>query len=207
MADQEQDEIRERKKRTMWLLAAGSLLLIIPLLGVLYLHMNEGAPAPSSSGRGDLFQRRDTGDRQIVPSQAAVVMPSTLARASASTDARQKPASSSLDFIKSGDDSQAQAAEPPKIAAPAPAPAPTAAATTASTAPPAAAKRPAKPVKKAFAPPKLKSTSGFSSFNSGKSGKAPEGQNPQNPEDVLKNLPPGAADNPEVQKALKNQGQ
>ena len=204
MADQEQDELRERKKRTIWLLAVGSLLLIIPLLGVLYLHMNEGASASSSSGRGDLFQRRDSGDRQIVPSQAAVVLPSTLAKAPSPTDARQKPVSSSLDFIKSGDDSQAPSADTPKISAPAPSPAPAAAA---STAPPAAAKSPAKSVKKAFAPPKLKSTSGFSNFKSGKSGKSPEAQAGQNPEDVLKNLPPGAADNPEVQKALQNQGQ
>lgn len=195
------DPKQTRKKRTVWLLAGGAVCLLLPLLGVIYLKWSEASSVRSPSGRNDLFERREGSEHKITPSQTAV--PSNISAPSPArraTGRAESPADSSLDFIKITDDMKAKAPEPPKAAAPAEAP-------TAPT-PDVKAKTP-KQTKKSFSAPKLQPIRGFSDFKDGKNGPqtAPVGQEGgQDMQELLKNLPPGAENNPEVQKYLKSQG-
>ncbi|MBI3565889.1 MAG: hypothetical protein HY079_11875 [Elusimicrobia bacterium] len=208
----------ERRKRTVWLIAGGAASLLLPLLGAVYLHISSTAGGAGPSGRNDVFERRDAGDKRLVPSQAAVPVsalaappPSSLPTAGGQT---QAAVGSSLDFIKPGAEMSSKFGDSPKAAtatAAAPAAPPPAAAAPAPA--PAAAKTPAKKGKKEFAMPKLQPTRGFSSMG-GKGGHAaPAGAAPAgapagggDAQDLLKNLPHGAADNPQLQQYLKGQG-
>ena len=202
MTEHGANEPQERQKRTVWLLAGGAASLVLPLLGVAYLHWSEGAAASAPSGRADLFERRDGGDRRIVPSQAVSSLPPPV---SLPIGKIEKSAGSSLDFIKTGEDMKAKPVETaakPAAASPVTAPA-------VSTAPAAAAKSAGKTAKKPFVMPKLQGSNSFTNFNTGKSGgSAPNGApGGQNVQDALKNLPPEAANNPQLQQYLKSQGQ
>ncbi|HAZ08928.1 MAG TPA: hypothetical protein DCZ01_10500 [Elusimicrobia bacterium] len=197
------DHEQTRKKRTVWLLAGGAVCLLLPLMGVIYLKWSEASSVRGPSGRNDLFERREGSERKITPSQTAV--PSNISAPSSArraTGRAESPAGSSLDFIKMTDDMKAKAPEPPKAETPA-APAP-----TPPPAPAVKAKTTPKQTKKNFSAPKLQPTRGFSGFKGGNGPQtAPVGQEGgQDMQELLKNLPPGAENNPEVQKYLKSQG-
>lgn len=215
MADPE--EHPERRKKTIYLLAGGAVSLLLPALGAFYL-MNSGGGATAPSGRSDLFERRDAGDKRLTPSQAAVPVapmaaPSSLPSAGGPT---QAVAGSSLDFIKPGADMSSKFGDAPKPAtaaatAPAAPPPPVAAPPPPA---PAQAKTPAKKGKKEFTMPKLQPTRGFSSMGgkgaAGAKGAAPAGapagaQGGGDMSDMLKNLPPDAANNPQLQQYLQQQ--
>ena len=199
MPDQEAPQ--NRRKKSIWLMAAGAVSLLIPLAGVIYLHLSQNAGAAGPSGRNDVFERRDGEDRNIIPTQTAVVTPPP---AAPGAGAAGKGGGSSLDFIKSSADLQARVTAP-KAAAAGSVPA----ASTAPAAPPAvaavAAKTGVKPGKKPFVMPKLKPSRGFTNFGSTgqKGGAAAGGQGTT--ADFMKNLPPGAANDPQVQQYLKSQ--
>ena len=198
------DHEQTRKKMTVWLLAGGAVCLLLPLMGVIYLKWSEASSVRGPSGRNDLFDRREGSEHKITPSQTAV--PSNISAPSPAhraTGRAESPARSSQDFIKMTDDMKAKAPEPPKAETPA-APAP-----TPPPAPAVKAKTTPKQTKKSFSAPKLQPTRGFTGFKGGKSGPQaapvePEGD--QNMQELLKNLPPGAENNPEVQQFLKSQG-
>ena len=205
----------ERKKKTIWLLAAGTASLLIPLAGAVYLHWSQNVGAAGPTGRSDVFERREGEDRKILPTQSAVVTSAsalTTPPPSGPTvsGAAGKPAGSSLDFITSNADMQARLNDPKPAAAPP-------AASTAPAAPeeppaavPAATKK-AKAGKKEFTMPKLQPSRGFTNFGStgNKGGSKSSAQSGGgNSQDMLKNLPPGAENDPNVQAYLKaHQGQ
>lgn len=214
MAMLEPDVPPERKKKTIWLLAAGMASLLIPLAGALYLHWSQNAGSSGPTGRSDVFERREGDDRKVVPTQSAVVIaPSALTPVPASlvSGVAQKPQGSSLDFIKTNADMEA------RIAGPKPAPAAAPAASTAPAAPavaavPAPAAKPkAKRGRKEFSMPKLQPTRGFTNFTSpGRSspGAQAGSSGGQDSQSVLNSLPAGAENDPRVQAYLKaHQGQ
>jgi hypothetical protein len=190
----------ERRKKTMWLLIGGAASLLLPLLGALYMRWAENAAPASAGNRSDVFQRRDQDDSKVVPTRTVVVPPMAAPPPSAPALGSAPPAESSLDFIKPAEELEAKPA-PAKAAAAAPA------AKTAAAPPPSpVAKTRAKSVRKAFTMPKLQPTRGFTKF--GSSGSSAQGQGSsggQSAQDMLKNLPPGAANNPEIQKYLQQQ--
>lgn len=225
MSTPEEEIQAVRKKRTVLLLAGGAASLLLPLLGVVYIRMSEAKTArpPDSSV---MFDRRESGDAKVNVSQTVTIInpaPSEAGRPSSLPVAGQQtvttaPGGSSLDFVKGGGTSnyyqdKAASAAPAastQAAAPAapPAPAPEAAA------PKTAA---AKGGKKAFAMPKLQGTKSFSTFKGaspkptgghGMTGVAAPAQGGAGGDmaEMLKNVP-GGANNPEVQKYLKSQGQ
>ncbi|MBI2385125.1 MAG: hypothetical protein HYV14_03825 [Elusimicrobia bacterium] len=213
-----------RRKRTLWLLAGGAASLILPLLGVLYMRMNEVKTArpPDSSVT---FERREKGEEKVNVSQTVTIVAppaagnpaqSSLPVAGGMTMTPAPGGGSSLDFVKGGTNNsyyQDKAAAPPP-AAPPPAPPSAASMPAAEAAPKTAAQ---KGGKKAFNMPKLQGTKSFSSFKgaSPKPTGAPSGMtgvaDPQagkgggDMADMLKGVP-GGVDNPEVQKYLKSQG-
>lgn len=201
-----------RKKRTIWLMAGGAASLILPLLGVAYLHISSLSGAQGPSGRNDVFERRDGGEKHLTPSNTAVpvsVMASPPPASSLPGSGRTETAvGSSLDFVKPNQDLAAKVAEPAKAPAPAAAPAP------APEAAPVAAKTPPKTAKKGgkkeFAMPKLQTSRGFTSMGGAKGGAAaaaPGGaQGSGDMQELMKNLPPGSENNPQLQQYLKSQG-
>jgi hypothetical protein len=209
METPDQEAPQERRKKTVWLMAAGAVSLLVPLAGAIYLHLSQNAGAPGPSGRSDVFERREGEEHKIVPTQTAVVnSPSTLMKPTGAISgaAADKPAGSSLDFIKSNADVQARIAEQ-KAAAAAPA-ASTAPAAPAAGAPAPVAAAKTKAGKKPFVMPKLQPTRGFTNFGSTGKGAANNGTQGQNPQDFLKNLPAGSQNDPQVQAYLKaHQGQ
>jgi hypothetical protein len=209
MATLESDDPQYRRKKTVWLMAGGAASLLIPLAGAMYLHWSQNAGASGPSGRSDVFERREGEDRKIVPTQTAVVLsPPGLMAPSSAAGTTDKTAASSLDFIKSNADLQARIADP-KAAAAAPAVSTAPAAPAAAAV--AAAKKGDKKGKKAFAMPKLQPSRGFTNFGStGSKGAASTGAQPgtaggQSAQDMMKNLPPGAVNDPRVQAYLKSQ--
>ena len=209
MATPDQEAPHERQKKTFWLMAGGAISLLVPLAGAIYLHMSQNAGAPGPSGRSDVFERREGEEHKIVPTQTAVVSsPSALLKPTgAVAGAADKPAGSSLDFIKSNADVQARIADSKAAGSgPAASTASVAAAPAAAAAAPAAPAK-TKPGKKPFVMPKLQPSRGFTNFGStGSKGAANTGG--QNPQDFLKNLPPGSQNDPQVQAYLKShQGQ
>ena len=114
--------------------------------------------------------------------------------------------SSSLDFIKPTREIPAKLTQPP------PPQPPVASVAEIKTAPPVTVKtvpaRAAK-TKKIFMTPKLKPSRGFTKMG-GASNPDPTGTNApppgMNPQDLMKNLPPEAANNPQLQQILKQQG-
>lgn len=224
MPTPEQEVLDARRKRTVWLLAGGAASLILPLLGVLYMRMNEAKTArpPDSSVT---FERREKGEEKVNVSQTVTIVAppsagnpaqSSLPVAGGMTVTPAPGGGSSLDFVKGGANNsyyQDKAAAPP----------PSAPAAAAPPAPPPPVAEPAaktvaqKGGKKAFNMPKLQGTKSFSSFKgaSPKPTGAPMGMtgvaDPQSGKgghdmaDMLKGVP-GGVDNPEVQKYLKSQG-
>ncbi len=191
-----------RNKLTILLLAGGAVSLVLPLLGIVYIRMEEAKTArtPNSSL---MFDRHEN-----IESKTNVLQTVASGRTPAPAPA------SSLDFLKGGANSAYFQDKP--AAAPA-ASTPTAPAPAADPAPEPAPKTVAKKGgKKEFNRPKLQGTQGFSTF-SGSSPKPTGGQglngvaDPQagkvggDMADLLKNVP-GGADNPDVQKYLKSQG-
>lgn len=217
MPTPEQDIQQGRDKRTKVLLAGGAVSLILPLLGVVYIRMNEAktARAPDSTMT---FERRAAGEEKVNVSQTVTIMgPASSPGSAASslpvpggmTSTPAPGGGSSLDFVKGGafpEKSAAPAVSTPTIAAAAPAPA--------MESGPIAKPVAQKGGKKVFSMPKLQGTKGFSSFKSspkptgkGLTGAAgPAGKGDDDMADMLKNVP-GGANNPEVQKYLKSQGQ
>jgi hypothetical protein len=132
----------------------------------------------------------------------------TPARSAGISGAAETTAGSSLDFIRGGDELKARingvkSAPAGAPAAPAPTKAPAAPAAAVATSTQTA--KAAKPGKKMFTMPKLQPTRGFTNFSGGAKSAPGAGQGNQ---DMLKNLPPGAANDPQVQAYLKaHQGQ
>ena len=213
METPEQEAHRERRKKTAWLMAAGTAALLVPLAGLaaaVYLHWSRNAGAAAPSARSDVFERREGNDRKITPTQtvsmtsrSALTTP-TPSGTIAGVTAQQT--ASSLDFVKSNEEIQALIAHS-KAAAPAASTAPVAPA----AAPPQAAKGRAgvKTTKKPFAMPKLQRSRGFTKMGvSDADAGAPSGNaDGQNIQDLLKNLPPGAANDPRIQQYLKSREQ
>ena len=204
MATLEQ-EPPERKKKTVWLLVAGTASLLIPLAGAVYLHWSQNAGAAGPSGRSDVFERRDGEDRKIVPTQSAVVnSPSALMSPTPAGVAgvAGKPEGSSLDFIKGNTELQARIAES-KTTPAAPA-ASTAAAAPAVVSPaPVAAAKTGKPGKKAFTMPKLQTTRGFTTMGSTGSKGAAAGAQAGTAAAGTAGAPPVDMSDPRVQAYLK----
>jgi len=222
MATPEEEVLAARKKRTMLLLAGGAASLILPLLGVVYIRMNEAKTArpPDSSV---MFDRRESGETKVNVSQTVTIInPSGPAGSAASSlpvaggqTVTPVPGGSSLDFVKGGANNTYYQDKP--------AAAPPAASTRTAVTPVVVPEPEPEPKtvvkkggKKAFSMPKLQGTKGFNSFK-GASPKPTGGQgltgvaDPQagkdgeDMSDMLKNVP-GGVNNPEVQKYLKSQG-
>ncbi|MDE2489827.1 MAG: hypothetical protein KGM24_03215 [Elusimicrobia bacterium] len=203
----EAEELRLRKKRTLWLLAGGALSLLLPLLGALYLHWSQSEAVHGPSGRDDVFDRRDGA--KLTPTQAVVVQPVyQTSPAAAAAGGTQKAPESSLDFIRPA----AELKPPPASAGTAPAPKAAAAPKTARET--AAKTKPAPENKKpaaAFVMPKLQPTRGFTSMQGFGQSAQPASQKPtpgqgQDMQEFLKHLPPGAQNDPRVQAYLKEHG-
>lgn len=214
MAEPTPEEIElQRKKKTILLLVGGVLSLLIPLAGALYLKFG-GSGEGKGLTRTDMFEKREAGDARITVTQGAAPPVTTPVMTSA-IDAPSQPAGgSSLSFVKGdGDFDQKSGAAPPAPAAQTAPPPPAAAGG------PIAAPEPvkAKGGKKAFAMPKLQTGKGFTQMKgfspkptgggdiSGIGAPAASGKGGDMAE-MLKNLPPGAENNPEVQKLLQGQG-
>ncbi|MBI3288720.1 MAG: hypothetical protein HYZ74_04300 [Elusimicrobia bacterium] len=210
MPTPEEEALQARRKRTAWLFAGGAASLLLPLMGVIYVRLSE-----SSANRGPnsavMFDRREAGERKINPTQTvAIVNPALVGDPKASPDS-----GSSLNFVKgSGDYFQEKATETAKAPPAPPEPAP-AAAEPAPTPPVKAAVAAKKGGKKPFIAPRLQPGKGFSAFK-GNSPKPTGGEDVQGALDpqakgggdmteMLKNLPPGAENNPEIQKYLRGQ--
>jgi hypothetical protein len=212
-------EEEARRKKTMVLLAGGALSLVLPLLGVLYLRWSETRAAPKQTDAA-VFQQREAAEKRITlpsaPAMAAAVAyaqpaqvpaaapgPGSLPMPSAARAAAE--GNGSLGFIKPSGDYYAE-----KKPEPAPEPKkeevkPVAA--KATPAPKAAKAAKAKPGKKAFVMPKLNTAKGFTSFKRNQPAQKeapPPGEDaPADMSDLMKNLPPGAANNPDIQKYFK----
>jgi len=196
----------DRRKRTIWLLSGGAASLLLPLAGLAYIHWADTRPVPGPEGASDVFEHHD-GQGPVIPSQ---ITPNVVALPPGG-GAAAKPVSS-LDFVKPDPEftaraSAAAAAASGTAAAPVAAPA-TAASTATATAAAVSAKQTAASSKKQFVMPKLQPGRGFTSFGStgagssaAQQGGAASGANAQQ----LMNLPPGAANNPEIQKYLQSQ--
>lgn len=180
MSDSDQEALESRNKRTVWLLAGAGASLLLPLLGLFYIRASESQSAHPPSG-AVMFDRREPGESKV---SAYIAAPPLVKPTRAAAPVKEN---SSLRFIKgSGDYFKDNAAETPKTSEP-----------EISSPEPASAKAPAKGSKKSFNMPKLQGVKTFNSFKKGSS------QPAANEADILKNLPPGAENNPEVLKYLK----
>jgi len=209
----------ERKKLTLWLIAGGVASLLLPLLAVIYLRITETRAVPGPSGR-DLFEHREGSEVKLTPTQVVVIPTNLPASPPPIGEGRvAAPESSSLDFITTNDELRARTQAIKKDAGPPVAPQaspppelPAVAKTTSKT--------PAKSTKKSFSVPRLQPSRGFSSFKGGKDAKkgasgqqttgvldpqaAGAGGGGQDMSEMLKNLPPGAENDPRIQEYLKN---
>ncbi len=199
-----QDVPPERRKRTLLLLSAGGASLLLPLAGLAYLHWSDTRPVPGPEGAADVFEHHE-GQGPLVPTQA---MPNVMAQTPAGGSQKLV---SSLDFVKADPDFAARAAVVPANAHPAAsAAAPAASTATAASAAPAV-KKTAANAKKQFLMPKLHTGRGFMSFGStggggaANSGAAASGAAPTAQQQMLQNLPPGAVNDPAIQKYLQSQ--
>lgn len=210
MADLDPEDVEQaRKKRTVWLMAGGAVSLLLPLLGVVYLHWSASSGAGGPSGRNDVFERRDVTEKRLTPSQTAVPSPLGAATSPLPTQAMTGAGGgSSLDFVKSNQD-LAGRQPAPAPAAPAAAPPPLPAPEPAPQAASAKSKTPAKKAKKDFAMPKLQAARGFTKMGGNAGGRAaapPQGGGGQDIQGMMQNLPPDAANNPQLQQYMKGQG-
>jgi hypothetical protein len=145
MAEPPSDARPDRKKLTLWLLAGAGASLVLPLLGVLYLHFGESKPVRPPDG-SVMFDRRERGESKVVLSQTVTAGPAPSAAGGGS----------SLDFVKGTSEFQEKPAE----------------ASTRSAAVPAAKPQKAQPAaksaKKPLNRPRLQPTDGFSSYGARK---------------------------------------
>lgn len=179
MADLDPEAVEERHKRTVWLLGAAGISLLLPLLGLIFLRASESRNIHPPTNT-IMFDRREPGESKAGAYKASVEVKPLRAAAPVKEN-------SSLRFVKgSGDYFKDKEAETPQVLAAEP------------IAPPAPAKAPVKESKKSFNMPKLQGVKTFNSFKKG----SPQPAGGQ--EDILKNLPPGAENNPEVLKYLKS---
>lgn len=210
-----------RKKLTIWLIVGGVASLLLPLAGVIYLRVAESRALRGPSGRSNLFEHREGGEVKITPTQTVVIPNSAVASPppmaeGIRADSPPQPGGSSLDFIKMSAELKARTEVPAPTTKPAQAPAQVE--TKEAPVEKPAAKTVAKNGKKPFAFPKLQPSRGFSSFKGGKDAKkgAAGAQNTQalDPQaagagggqdmsEMLKNLPPGAENDPRIQEYLK----
>ncbi|MDX6770076.1 MAG: hypothetical protein SF051_11130 [Elusimicrobiota bacterium] len=205
-----------RRKKTLLLLAGGALSLVLPLLGVFYLRWKESREVIQQKDAAGVFQQRE-GERRIVPSNAPAMAAAVALGAPAQAPSAPPPpvmtplpggsgggtaSGGSLGFIKPSDDyfkdKPAEVAPPKKeepVKAAPPPEEPKPAPKTAKT----------KPGKKPFVMPKLNTTKGFTSFKRNQPGaQAPDDAGDDTDmSEMLKNLPPGAANNPDIQKMLQ----
>ena len=157
--------------------------------------------------RNDVFEHREGGERRVVPNQALatpIAVPLTPPPILKTRRSEVENTGSSLDFIKPAREIADKVLPP--IATPVAVPAPEKK-ITAAPAPKAVAK-PSPKGKKSFATPKLQPSRGFTKMGGSKNVE-PVGSNPPpsgvNEADLLKNLPPEAANNPQLQQYLKQQ--
>ncbi len=206
----EQEARQERRKKTLWLMAAGAAALLVPLAGLtaaVYLHWSRNTGAAGPRVRGDVFERREGNDRKITPTQTVSMTSrsalTTPPPSGAIVGVMAKQTASSLDFIKSNAEIQALIANS-KATIPAASTAPI----SRAAAPPQVAKgrNGGKTGKKAFTMPKLQHSRGFTKMGaSGANAGAQLGNaDGQNIQDLLKNLPPGAENDPRIQQYLKS---
>jgi pyruvate/2-oxoglutarate dehydrogenase complex dihydrolipoamide acyltransferase (E2) component len=177
------------------------------LAGIAYLHWSDSHGPAGPGDHSDVFERREGTAGPLKPSQT--VVPNVMSASGANAG----KAPSSLDFIRAGDDFRAATAPPPAASTAAAAAAPAAAAPAAAPSP--SAKKPAASAaasKKNFTMPKLQPTRGFTNFGAGTALPAPGAAAPaaasgggQNMQQMLQNLPPGAQNNPDLQKYLQSQ--
>lgn len=202
-----------RRRKSALLLIAGGCSLALPLLGVGYVRWRESSSIPRQAASTTVFQPREGVKRVTLPPTPAVaasvalatvvttpVPPPAAGRGAALAAAPQAgPAKGSLGFIKPSAD---YFKEKP-AAAPRPAPKKEAAEPPAKAPPKAAARKArTKPGKKPFLKPKLNPGKGFTNFKSRRQpGPPPEDGGDMS--DMLQSLPPGAANNPELQKYLQ----
>ena len=191
--------------------------MIIPLLGVLYIRWSENRGAPKQTDAQGVFQARE-GERRLTPPSApamsaavAVGVPAQSPSAapppllsSPMPGAKSAEGSGSLGFIKPSEDYYSKTPQPaaePKKEEAKPAPPPT-------EAPKPAAKsaKSSAPAKKPFAMPKLNTTKGFTSFKRNQPGAETPAEEGGDMSEMLKQLPPGAQNNPDLQKYLQQQG-
>ncbi len=202
-------------------MAGGAASLIIPLLGVLYIRWNETRTAPRQADAQGVFQQRE-GERRITPpaapAMAAAVAVGVPAQSPSAPPTSMMPTSSplpgsksaegsgSLGFIKPSDDYYNKPAETPAPVEKKEEAKPAAAAPEEPKPEPKTAKK-TKPAKKSFAMPKLNTTKGFTSFKRNAPGaQAAADEGGGDMADMLKNLPPGAENDPRLQEYLRKQG-
>lgn len=218
MPTPEEEAQEARKKRTVLLLAGGAASLILPLLGVVYIRVSESKTARAPNG-SVMFDRRESGEEKINVTQTVTIIPPSAASPAESSlpvaggvTMTPAPGSSSLDFVKGGENSYFPDKKAPAVAPSTPAVSGPIVAEEPEPEPKVAAK---KGGKKTFVMPKLQGTKSFSSFK-GTSPKptggkgvagvaAPAGKGDGDIAEMLKNVP-GGVNNPEVQKFLKSQG-
>jgi hypothetical protein len=209
--EQEAQEVA-RRKRTLLLMAGGIASLLIPLAGALYLKYG-GSGETKGPGRTDVFERREAGDARVTVGLA----PAPVTASPMSPVAAPAPVSggSSLSFVRGDGDFEGK---PPGQPSPAAAAAPAPAAPVPQGGPIAAPEpEKGKGGKKVFSMPKLQTGKGFTQMKgfspkptggaeiSGIAAPAAAGKGGDMAE-MLKNLPPGADKNPEIQKLLQGQG-
>lgn len=213
--DPNDPEEAARRKKTLVLLAGGAASLILPLLGVLYLRWSESRAMPKQTDAAGVFEQRE-GERRITlpaaPAMSAAVAITAPAQppsappppmAAPLPGSKSAEGSGSLGFIKpSGDyyqDKKPEPASEPKKEAAKPAPEP-----EQPKAAPAKATAKTKPGKKPFVMPKLQTGKGFTNFKRNQpAAEEPAEGGGQDMSELLKNLPPGAENNPELQKYLQ----
>lgn len=179
-----------RNRRTLYLIVAGVLSLLVPLVGVLYLKLSDNSRGGTPGSAGIVFSRRMAGDDPPTLNPAAAAAAASALRGIVTTAAPKMnsplpvaaPESSarasggSLSFLRGGEDyygdgdTQLPVGQTPPQQQQAEAPAAGGSgASPAGAASPAAATTPAaspKTGQKAFVMPKLKPSSGFSDFKS-----------------------------------------
>ena len=190
--------------------------MVIPLLGVLYIRWTENRNAPKQVDPQGVFAARE-GERRITPPTAPAMSAAVAVGVPAHSPANAPPplapmpgsksaeGSGSLGFIKPSGDYYSKTPEP--AAAPKKEEAKPAAPPPEESKPVAKSAKSTKPAKKSFAMPKLNTTKGFTSFKRNQPGaEAPAEEGGGDMSEMLKQLPPGAQNNPDLQKYLQQQG-
>ncbi len=205
MPESESDSKLDRQKLTLWLSIGAAISLILPLLIAAYMHWG-GNGGPGGPGmRNDVFEHREGADRRIVPNQA-LAMPVAPPPTNKVNRQDLENSGSSLDFIKPASEIAGKVAPPAAVPPVAPAPEKTPVAAP----PPKAVHKPAPKSKKSFATPKLQPSRGFTKMGGSKNATPTANGSPSqggSQQDLLKNLVPEAANNPQLQQYLNQHGQ